>query len=193
MSQRNQGALYFMNTIRVCLARSIDSNIEELLTKELDGFEKQLEECKTYLLQEKNNINKTIETQVGKEHKHLKDEYNALKIHLETNAKKDKEIRKLTSTNSQLKNDKKNIKKLAEQKYKELEDIIFVKDLKIITLNDQIISFLPGASRDSTIEPSSFNNFYKTKFWAGRHEDKKDNPNIQKNIHFELMSRIFFH
>jgi hypothetical protein len=45
---------------------------------------------------------------------------------------KDKDIGKLSS---KLKNDKKDIKKLAERKYKELEDVIFAKDLKIIEIN----------------------------------------------------------
>ncbi|KAF0524604.1 hypothetical protein F8M41_015133 [Gigaspora margarita] len=96
------------------------------------------------------------------------------------NAKKNKKIRKLSSTIFQFKNDKKDIKKLAKHKYNELEDIIFVKDLKIIILNDQIISFIsiPRAGIDSTIEPSSFNDFYETKFWARRYEDTKNNLNI---------------
>src|SRR5436190_7426631 len=81
-------------------ARGIHSDIEELLTREvdryfnkknrqkikieantssdgsstlsqLDGFEKQLEERKALLRQKENNIKKTIETQVAKERKHL--------------------------------------------------------------------------------------------------------------------------
>ncbi|CAG8846295.1 16353_t:CDS:2, partial [Gigaspora margarita] len=108
--------------------------------------------------------------------KELKKQYKSHIFALnKTNAQKDKEIKKLSSTISQLKNDKKNLKKLAKQKYNELEDIIFVKDLKIITLNNQIISFIPTprAGKDLTIEPSSFNDFYKTKFWARRHENAK--------------------
>ena len=49
----------------------------------LDGLEKQLEERETLLRQKENNIKKTIEAQVVEERKCLKDEYDALKIHLE--------------------------------------------------------------------------------------------------------------
>ncbi|CAI2197009.1 19315_t:CDS:2, partial [Funneliformis geosporum] len=49
----------------------------------LDGFEKQLEESEALLRQKKNNIKKTIEAQVDEERKCLKDEYDALKNHLE--------------------------------------------------------------------------------------------------------------
>src|SRR3954452_24279882 len=93
-------------------ARSIRSDIEELLTREvdryfnkknrqkikieantssdgsstlsrLDGFEKQLEERDALLRQRENNIKKTIEAQVAEEHKCLKDEYDTLKTDLE--------------------------------------------------------------------------------------------------------------
>ncbi|CAI2188916.1 9770_t:CDS:1, partial [Funneliformis geosporum] len=46
----------------------------------LDGFEKQLEEYEALLRQKEINIKKTIENQVNEEHKHLKDEYNALMV-----------------------------------------------------------------------------------------------------------------
>src|SRR6266498_4398449 len=69
---------------------------------------------------------------------------------------KDKEIGKLSTTISQLKNDKKDIKKSVERKCKDLEDVIFVKDLKIIALNDKIISYAPHTGRDVTVEPSSY-------------------------------------
>src|SRR3954471_997292 len=88
-------------------ARGIHSDIEELLTREvdryfnkknrqkikieanvipegsatfsrLDGFEKQLEEREALLRQKENNIKKTIKTQVTEERKCLKDEYDAL-------------------------------------------------------------------------------------------------------------------
>ena len=44
----------------------------------LDGFEKQLEEHEALVRQKENNIKKTIEAQVAKERKCLKDEYDAL-------------------------------------------------------------------------------------------------------------------
>ena len=94
------------------------------------------------------------------------------------NTEKDKKIGKLSSTISQLKNEKKDKKKSAERKYKDLEDIIFAKDIKIIALNDQIISFNPSAGRDGTIQPSTFNSFYETEFWTEKREDAKNDPNI---------------
>ena len=99
---------------------------------------------------------------------------------------KDKEIGKLSATISQLKNDKKDIKKLAERRYKELEDVIFAKDLKIITLNDRIFSFNPSAGRDATIEPSTFISFHETDFWAGKREDAKKDPSIRKKYTFRI-------
>jgi len=94
-------------------ARGIRSDIEELLTKEvdrylnkknrqkikieantstdgsstlsrLDGFEKQLEERELRVQQRENNIKKTIDAQVAEECKCLKDEYDALKSRLES-------------------------------------------------------------------------------------------------------------
>src|SRR3954468_21098079 len=88
-------------------ARGIRSDIEELLTREvnryynkknrqkikieanvipegsstlsrLDGFEKQLEERELCVQQQENNIKKTIEDQIAEEHKRLKDEYDTL-------------------------------------------------------------------------------------------------------------------
>src|SRR3954469_24055847 len=53
---------------------------------------------------------------------------------------KDKEIGKLSATISQLKKEKQDIKKNAEYKCKDLKDVIFAKDLKIIALNNKIIS-----------------------------------------------------
>ena len=91
---------------------------------------------------------------------------------------KDKEIGKLSTTISQLKNDKKDIKKSVERKCKNLEDVIFVKDLKIIALNDKIISYAPHVGRDATIEPSSYFSHHDTKLWTGKREDAKNNLNI---------------
>ncbi|CAB4410883.1 unnamed protein product [Rhizophagus irregularis] len=50
----------------------------------LDGFEKQLEERELRVQQRENNIKNTIEGQVAEERKRLKDEYDALKIRLES-------------------------------------------------------------------------------------------------------------
>ena len=99
---------------------------------------------------------------------------------------KDKEIGKLSSTISQLKNDKKDIKKSAERRYKELEDVIFAKDLKIIALNDRVYSFNPSAGRDATIEPSSYFSHHDTKLWTGKREDAKNDLNIRKKYTFRM-------
>jgi len=93
-------------------ARGIRSDIEELLTREvnryykkkdhqkikieantasdgsntlsrLDGFEKQLEEREYRIRQQETNIKNTVEVQVAEEHKRLKDEYDGLKTELE--------------------------------------------------------------------------------------------------------------
>ncbi|CAI2196177.1 3512_t:CDS:2, partial [Funneliformis geosporum] len=166
---------------------------------QLDGFEKQLEEREALLRQKENNIKKTIEAQVDKERKCLKDEYNALMARKEKRqyksristleksiAVKDKEIGKLSATISQLKNDKKDIKKLAEYKYKDLENVIFTKDLKIIALNDKIISYTPHTERDATIEPSSYFSYHNTKLWTGKWKDAKNDLNIRKKYTFRM-------
>ncbi|PKK65149.1 hypothetical protein RhiirC2_853818 [Rhizophagus irregularis] len=174
----------------------------------LDGFEKQLEERELHVQKRENNIKNTIEGQVAEERKRLKDEYDALMARKEKNQHKsrsdnlekqykaqittleksivikDKEIGKLSATISQLKNDKKDIKKSVERKCKDLEDVIFAKDLKIITLNDRINSFNHSAGRDGTIEPSTFISFHDTEFWSGRREDAKRDPSIRKKYTF---------
>jgi hypothetical protein len=99
-------------------------------------------------------------------------------------AVKDKEIGKLSSTIFQLKNEKKDIKKSATTHIYNLKDVIFAKDLKIITLNDRIVSFNPSASRDGTIEPSSYFDFYDTQFWVGKHENAKNDLSIRKKYTF---------
>jgi hypothetical protein len=92
----------------------------------------------------------------------------------------------LSSTISQLKNDKKDIKKSAERKCKELEDVIFAKDLKIIALNDKIISYNPHVGRDGTIESSLYFNHHETKLWTGKREDAKNDLNIRKKYTFQM-------
>jgi len=77
---------------------------------------------------------------------------------------KDKKISKLSSFISQLKNKKRDIRKSAKHKYKDLKDIIFIKDLKIIAFNNQIIFFNPNARRDEIIKSSSFIFFHNAKY-----------------------------
>ncbi|PKC15078.1 hypothetical protein RhiirA5_408662 [Rhizophagus irregularis] len=139
-------------------ARGIRPDIEELLTREkikieantasdgsstlsrLDGFEKRLEEREALLKQKENNIKITIEAQIGEERKRLKDEYDALKLRLESEynkssarrprsaelekqyksristlekamVEKDREVGKLSSAVFQAKKDKNDLKK----------------------------------------------------------------------------------
>src|SRR5947207_2344642 len=101
------------NPLSVEQASSIHSDIDSLLTKEidryykkkdcqklkieantasdgsstltrLDSFEKQLEEHEALLRQKENSIKKAIEAQVALERKHLKDEYDDLELQLRT-------------------------------------------------------------------------------------------------------------
>ena len=101
-----------------------------------------------------------------------------------SNAVKDKEIGKLSATISQIKNKKRDIKKSAEYKCKDLEDIIFSKDLKIIALNDRVIFSNPTAGRDGTIEPNSYISYYDAEYWAGKRKDAKTDLNIRKKYTF---------
>src|SRR5438874_2443784 len=96
----------------------------------------------------------SFKNQLENQHKsrsdNLKKQYKAQITTLEKSIViKDKEIGKLSATISQLKNDKKDIKKSVKRKCKDLKDVIFAKDLKIITLNDKINSYAPHAGRDA--------------------------------------------
>src|ERR1043166_3590678 len=101
------------NSLSVEQASGIHSDVDFLLTKEinryykkkdhqklkieantasdgsstlsrLDGFEKQLDECEALLKQKENNIKKAIGIQVGEERKRIKDEYDDLELQLKT-------------------------------------------------------------------------------------------------------------
>ncbi|EXX60430.1 hypothetical protein RirG_179930 [Rhizophagus irregularis DAOM 197198w] len=194
-------------------AKSIHSDIEELLTREvdryfnkkncqkikieantfsdgsstlswLDGFEKQLEEheydaLKSRLESEYNNC--MHNSHLAELEKQYKSHISALD---KANAIKDKEIGKLSSTISQLMNEKWDIKKTADSVCKDLEDIIFTKDLKIIALNDRVIFSNPSAGSDGTIEPNTFISFHDAEYWTRKREDAKSNLNIQKKYTF---------
>uniref|UniRef100_U9SNP0 Uncharacterized protein n=1 Tax=Rhizophagus irregularis (strain DAOM 181602 / DAOM 197198 / MUCL 43194) TaxID=747089 RepID=U9SNP0_RHIID len=187
-------------------AKSIHSDIEELLTREvdryfnkkncqkikieantfsdgsstlswLDGFEKQLEEheydaLKSRLESEYNNC--MHNSHLAELEKQYKSHISALD---KANAIKDKEIGKLSSTISQLMNEKWDIKKTADSVCKDLEDIIFTKDLKIIALNDRVIFSNPSAGSDGTIEPNTFISFHDAEYWTRKREDAK-NPTL---------------
>ena len=102
------------------------------------------------------------------------------------NTRKDKKIDKLSSTIFQLKNEKWDIKKTAESVCKDLEDVIFAKDLKIITLNNKIISFNPHVGRDATIEPSSYFSHHDTELWTGKQKKAKNDISIWKKYTFRI-------
>ncbi|CAB4407964.1 unnamed protein product [Rhizophagus irregularis] len=72
-----------IDTIRKKIEANTISEGSNTLSR-LDGFEKQLEEREALLKQKKNNIKNIIEAQVGEECKRLKDEYDALKVRLES-------------------------------------------------------------------------------------------------------------
>ena len=86
----------------------------------LDGFEKQLEERELRVQQRENNIKKTIEAQVAEERKRLKDEYDALKIRLESEYNKCMVDMKQTtySFKNQLENQHKSHSADLERQYK---------------------------------------------------------------------------
>jgi hypothetical protein len=136
-----------------------------------------LKECEALLKQKENNIKNTIESKVRGECKKTRDEFENLsqwlqdehekvnkklqflldihKIELDNKYnshvsqlevsfhKKDKKIEKLTSVITKAKN-----------KYKDLEDIIAVKDLKIIDLDDKLYRTSTKHLFDNTIEPT---------------------------------------
>ncbi|PKC17647.1 hypothetical protein RhiirA5_492835 [Rhizophagus irregularis] len=175
-------------------ARGIRPNIEELLTSNKENnikktIEAQVaEECKRLKDEydalmackesEYNNCMVDMKQKTYSFKHQLESQHNSRSAELEKQYKsristldkyivrKDKEIGKLSFTIFQLKNEKRDIKKTAESVCKDLEDIIFTKDLKIIALNDQVKSFNPSAGRDGTIEPNTFNSFHEAEYWA---------------------------
>jgi chromosome segregation ATPase len=153
--------------------RGIHPNIEELLTREvnryynkknrqkikieanvipegsvtlsrLDGFEKQLEERELRIQQRENNIKKTIEDQVAKERKCLKDEYDALMARKESeynNCMVDMK-QKIYSFKHQLEDQNNSRSDDLERQYKSrivtLDKSIIVKDREIGKLSSAI-------------------------------------------------------
>jgi hypothetical protein len=98
---------------------------------------------------------------------------------------KDKKIGKMSSDIVFIKNAKEDLKKSADHKYRGLEDVIFAKDLKIIALNDQIVSLTPkNIFRDEAIEPNRFTSHKECEFWALKREDAKEFPNTRKKYSF---------
>ncbi|CAI2191873.1 1747_t:CDS:2, partial [Funneliformis geosporum] len=130
-------------------AREIHSDIEELLTSNINRYYKVNIAKKLRLkqippLMKENNIKKTIETQIDEKHKYLKDEYNALKDHLEGEYNKCMIDMKQTtySFKHQLEDQQKSSSDNLEKQYKSristLEKSIVVKDKEIGKLSASI-------------------------------------------------------
>src|SRR3954449_7363649 len=170
------------------IKKTIEAQVDEkrkCLKDEYDALKSRLESkynnCIVDMKQKTYSFKHQLESQHNSRSAELEKQYKSRISTLDKSiVGKDKEIGKLSATISQLKNDKKDIKKSVEYKCKDLEDVIFAKDLKIITLADQIFSFNTSAGRDVTIEPSSYMFLYETEFWAGKREDAKRDPSIRK-------------
>ena len=176
------------------IKKTIDAQVAEerkRLKDEYDTLKTDLENkynhCMVDMKQQTYSFKHQLEDQHNSRSADLERQYKSRISTLDkSNAVKDKEIGKLSATISQLKNDKKDIKKSVEHKSKDLEDVIFAKDLKIIALNDRIFSFNPSAGRDATIEPSSYYSHHETEFWTGKREDAKNNLSIRKKYTFRM-------
>src|SRR3954453_795684 len=187
---------------REALLRQKENNIKKTIEAQVDEERKCLKDeydaLKSRLESEYNNCMVDMKQKTYSFKHQLESQHNSRSAELEKQYKsristldksivgKDKEIGKLSATISQLKNDKKDIKKSVEYKCKDLEDVIFAKDLKIITLADQIFSFNPRAGRDATIEQSSYMFLHETEFWARKREDAKRDPSIRKKYTFRM-------
>ncbi|CAB5370967.1 unnamed protein product [Rhizophagus irregularis] len=149
------------------------------LKDEYDAFKSRLESeynnCMVDMKQKTYSFKHQLESQHNSRSAELEKQY---KSHIsalnKANAIKDKEIGKLSSTISQLKNEKRDIKKTTKSVYKDLEDIIFTKDLKIIALNDRVIFSNSSAGRNGTIEPNTFISFHDAEYWTRKREDAKN-------------------
>ncbi|RIA95474.1 hypothetical protein C1645_816714 [Glomus cerebriforme] len=71
---------------------------------------------------------------------------------------------------------------LLENRCQNLEDIISVKDRKIITLVDQILS--KTKHNDVTIEPEIYSSTHERKLWAKRHSESEHDLETQKKYTF---------
>src|SRR5438876_2275755 len=131
------------NRQKIKIEANITSDGSSTLSR-LDGFEKQLDERELRVQQQENNIKKTIEAQVAEERKCLKDEYDALKIRLESeynNCMVDMQ-QKLYSFKHQLEDQYKSRLNDLEEQYKSriatLDKSIVVKDREIGKLSSAI-------------------------------------------------------
>ncbi|GBB98135.1 hypothetical protein RclHR1_31470004 [Rhizophagus clarus] len=180
-------------------AKGIRSDIEELLTKEveryfnkkncqklkieanttsdgsstlsrLDGFEKQLEECEFY---EYDTLMAQKESGYNKCMVDMKQKLYSFKYQLEEQHKSSKaDLEKQYHSRISALN-KSNVKK-DEEIGKLSATISQLKNDK----KDIKKSAKRSAGRDATIEPSTSISFHETNFWAGKREDAKNNLNI---------------
>jgi hypothetical protein len=184
----------FLKQKEINIKNTIEAQVAEerkRLKDEYDALmsrkESEFDNCMVDMKQKTYSFKHHLESQHNSRSAELEKQYKSQITTLEKSITvKDKEIGKLSATISQLKNDKKDIKKSAERKCKELEDVIFAKDLKIIALNDKIISYNPHVGRDATIEPSSYFSHHDTKLWTGKREDAKNDLNIRKKYTFRM-------
>ncbi|RIA97824.1 hypothetical protein C1645_813536 [Glomus cerebriforme] len=72
---------------------------------------------------------------------------------------------------------------LLENRYQNLEDIISVKDRKIIALVDQILFKMKH--NDMTIELEIYSSTHERKLWAKRCSESEHNLEIQKKYTFQ--------
>ena len=175
---------------------NIKNTIEVQVAEERKHLKDEYDALKSRLESEYNNCMVDMKQKTYSFKHQLESQHNSRSAELEKQYKsrisalnksivvKDKEIGKLTSTISQLKNEKRDIKKSAESVYKDLEDIIFTKDLKIIALNDRVIFSNPSAGRDGTIEPNTFISFHDAEYWATKRGNAKNDLNIRKKYTF---------
>ena len=77
---------------------------------------------------------------------------------------------------------------LLENRCRNLEDIISVKDRKIITLVDQILSNTKHS--DVTIEPEIYPSTHERKLWAKRRSESECDLEARKKYTFRLTSSI---
>ena len=67
---------------------------------------------------------------------------------------------------------------MLENKCRQLEDVISIKDKKIIALVDQILSYTKYS--DITIEPKTYSSNSERKLWAKRHNESEYDLEVQK-------------
>ncbi|RIA83842.1 hypothetical protein C1645_833167 [Glomus cerebriforme] len=109
---------------------------------------------------------------------------------------KEKKIQQLTNSITLSKKDSSDIKKALssagksidklEDKIRLLEDIILVKDNKIISLHDRLFSIVPTLTVDPTIEPKSYSSSYDKDLWNNRYSDAEIDLEIRKKYTFRI-------